>query len=81
MLLAGLLLGTILLGVGLFRARVVPRWTAVLILLSVVVSFFAGDGLLIPLISSTLGFIGLGAIGVMVLQQSDTDWAKHGSLG
>jgi hypothetical protein len=81
MLLAGLLLGTILLGVGLFRARVVPRWTAVLMLLSVVVSFFAGDGLLIPLISSTLGFIGLGAIGVMVLQQSDTDWAKHGSLG
>ena len=81
MLLAGLLLGTILLGVGLFRARVVPRWTAVLLLLSVVVSFFAGDGLLIPLISTTLGFIGLGAIGVMVLRQSDTDWAKHGSLG
>ena len=80
-LLAGLLLGTILLGVGLFRARVVPRWTAVLMLLSVVVSFFAGDGLLIPLISSTLGFIGLGAIGGMVLRQSDTDWAKHARLG
>jgi hypothetical protein len=80
-LLAGSLLGTILLGVGLFRARVVPRWTAVLMLLSVVVSFFAGDGLLIPLISSTLGFIGLGAIGGMVLRQSDTDWAKHARLG
>ncbi len=81
MLISGSLLGTILLAVGLFRARVVPRWTAVLVFLSVVVSFFAGDGLLIPLISSTLGFVGLGAIGVMVLRQSDTDWAKHGSLG
>ena len=77
MFLAGLLLGTILLGVGLLRARVVPRWTAVLMLLSVVVSFFAGDGLLIPLVSSTLGFVGLGAIGVMLLRQSDADWAKH----
>ncbi len=80
MFLAGSLLGPILLGVGLIRARVVPRWTAVLLLLSVVVSFFAGDGMLIPLISTTLGFVGLGAIGVLVLRQSDGDWAAHAGL-
>jgi hypothetical protein len=77
MFLIGYLLGMVVLGVGLFRARVVPRWTAALVILSLVVSLFAEGSLLIALISSVLLFVGLGAIGLMLLRQSDADWAKH----
>ena len=69
-----------MLNFGLLRARVVPLWTAALLLLSWGVSLFAGDGLLVPIISTTLGSIGLGAIGVLVLRQSDSEWAEHASL-
>ena len=80
MLLVGLLVGPLLLNVGLLRARVVPRWMAFLMLSSVVVSLFAGDGLLVPLVYTALGSIGLGAIGVLVLRQPDAEWAQHASL-
>jgi hypothetical protein len=77
MFLIGYLFGMVVLGVGLFRARVVPRWTAALVVLSLVVSLFAEGSLLIALISWVLLFVGLGAIGFMLLRQSDADWAKH----
>jgi hypothetical protein len=80
MFLAGLLVGPLLLSVGLLWARVVPRWTAALLLLSWGVTLFAGGGLLVPIISTTLGSIGLGAIGVLVLRQSDSAWAEHAAL-
>lgn len=81
MFLIGYVLGMVLLGVGLFWARVVPRWTAALIVLYVVGFLFAEESLLIALISWTLLFIGLGTIGFMLLRQSDADWAKHAGLG
>ena len=62
------------------RTRVVPRCTAALLLLSWGTSLFAGGGLLVPSISTTLGSIGLGAIGVLVLRQSDSEWAEHAAL-
>lgn len=79
-MIVGLLAGPLLLNLGLLRARVVPRWTATVLLLSWGISFFAGDGLLVPIISTTLGSIGLGAIGVLVLRQSDSEWAEHATL-
>jgi hypothetical protein len=81
MFLIGYVLGMVLLGVGLFWARVVPRWTAALIVLYVVGTLFASEGLLIALISWMLLFVGLGTIGFMLLRQSDADWAKHAGLG
>jgi hypothetical protein len=78
--LTGNVFGTFFLGLGLFWARIVPRWTSVLIVLSVVVSFLAQDGLLVPLISSLLGLGGFGTIGLMLLRESDTEWAKHAGL-
>jgi hypothetical protein len=66
---------------GLFWARVVPRWTAALIVLYVVGFVFAEESLLIALISWMLLFVGLGTIGFMLLRQSDADWAKHAGLG
>ena len=80
MFLADFLVGPLLLYVGLLRTRVVPRCTAALLLLSWGTSLFAGGGLLVPSISTTLGSIGLGAIGVLVLRQSDSEWAEHAAL-
>jgi hypothetical protein len=81
MFLIGYVFGMVLLGVGLFWARVVPRWTAALIVLYVVGFVFAEESLLIALISWMLLFVGLGTIGFMLLRQSDADWAKHAGLG
>jgi hypothetical protein len=81
MFVIGYVLGMFLLGVGLFWARVVPRWTAALIVLYVVGFVFAEASLLIALISWMLLFVGLGTIGFMLLRQSDADWAKHAGLG
>jgi hypothetical protein len=81
MFLIGYVLGMVLLGVGLFWARVVPRWTAALIVLYVVGFVFAEESLLIALISWVLLFVGFGTIGFMLLRQSDADWAKHAALG
>jgi len=81
MFLIGYVLGMVLLGVGLFWARVVPRWTAALIVLYVVGFVFAEESLLIALISWMLLFVGLGTVGFMLLRQSDADWAKHAGLG
>jgi hypothetical protein len=81
MFLIGYVLGMFLLGVGLFWARVVPRWTAALIVLYVVGFLFAEESLLLALISWMLLFVGLGTIGFMLLRQSDADWAKHAGLG
>jgi hypothetical protein len=81
MFLIGYVLGMVLLGVGLFWARVVPRWTAALIVLYVVGFLFAEESLLLALISWMLLFVGLGTIGFMLLRQSDADWAKHAGLG
>jgi len=81
MFLIGYVLGMFLLGVGLFWGRVVPRWTAALIVLYVVGFLFAEESLLLALISWMLLFVGLGTIGFMLLRQSDADWAKHAGLG
>lgn len=80
MFLIGYVLGMVLLGVGLFWARVVPRWTAALIVLYVVGFVFAAESLLITLISWMLLFVGLGTIGFMLLRQSDANWAKHAPI-
>ena len=45
----GMMLGLLICGIGLFRSRRVPRWAAVLIMLSPVTLTFAGAGIVAPL--------------------------------
>ena len=69
-------IGWLVLGVGLFLARVVPTWQAALIGLSLPV-LFAGDLAYVKPITviGAIGFLaGLAPLGWRILQQSDDDW-------
>jgi hypothetical protein len=70
-------LGLLTLGAGAFRAGVVPRWAAAATMvagLAVAVSLPFG---LLPLAiaGSALLFVGLAPIGLMVLRETDEEWA------
>jgi hypothetical protein len=73
-----LVFGFILLGVGLWRANVAPRWAAVLVILfpvtDVVVSFLPVDALFGDLISNAFGIVGFGALGLKLLASPDAAW-------
>jgi hypothetical protein len=83
MFLIGFLFGPILLGIGLYRARAVPRRTAGLLLIGlvawIVVAFspwhsnIAAIATVWVLISA-----GFGGVGLSVLAMSDTEWESVG---
>jgi len=72
----GFILGFALLGLALFRARVVPRIFGVLLAVGILsclflASFYAG-----VFISDAVYLTALAFIGVFVLRQSDDEWAR-----
>jgi hypothetical protein len=74
----GHVLGTILLGVGMLRGRVVPVWAAVATIVAQPIHFTAA--LIVPshpldLIGWGLNAVGFAALAVVVLQMRDDDWA------
>lgn len=73
---AGHVLGTTLLGVGLFRARLVPVWAAAALTLAGPLHFVAhGIGNRpIDFVAFSLLVIGLATLGVRVLRMADGDW-------
>jgi hypothetical protein len=77
---AGIDIGLLLLGIGLWRARVVPRWAAAGIVLAIVLfiigDVISGGGTIIVLVVLAGLAISLGAIGWTVLRMSDTDWER-----
>jgi hypothetical protein len=69
-------LGVVLLGVAVWRARLAPRWAGILVVL-----FPVADVVLSPigdvpsaLISSAIGLVGFGALGLRMLTTSDAAW-------
>ena len=78
--LAGFDIGLRLLGIGLWRARVVPRWAAAGIVLAIVLFFIGniisgGGPIIISGVVAGLS-ISLGVIGWTVLRMSDGDWER-----
>ena len=72
--------GLLLLGIGLWRARVVPRWAAAGIVLAIVlviigVVIIDGGPIILLVVFAGLA-ISLGAIGWTVLRMSDGDWKR-----
>jgi hypothetical protein len=72
----GYLLGTLLLAIALFRAKVVPGLFSILLAIGVVArftltSFYAG-----VILSDSLFFIAFAFIGLTVLRQSDEEWER-----
>jgi hypothetical protein len=74
----GHVLGTILLGIGMFRSRMVPVWAAVATIVAQPVHFFAA--VIVP--NHALDFVGWGlnavgfaALSLVILRLSDDEWA------
>jgi hypothetical protein len=68
--------GTVVLCVGLYLARVVDWWMALFFAAGVVcinIAFPAGV-LALAIVGSALMLVGLGSIGLMVLRESDAEW-------
>jgi hypothetical protein len=76
MLLLGLVLGSILLAIGLWRQRAVPIWVPVVLVLSSVAGFVGGESQASSLISSAILAVSLIAIGLRILSVSDDDWER-----
>jgi hypothetical protein len=74
--LGGLLIGGVVLGAGLLRARIVPAWAGVAVILSPVVSLVAhmADRKAIDVVGSVLVVIGYAAVAQRVLATDDASW-------
>jgi hypothetical protein len=68
--------GAVVLGAGLYLARVVDWWMALFFAAGIVcinVAFPAGL-LALAIVGSALTLVGLGSMGLMVIRESDADW-------
>jgi hypothetical protein len=68
--------GFALLGVGLYRAHAVHGWMAAMVPLGALGITLAGPAasLAVGIVGAALFLVGLGAIGLMVLRETDADW-------
>lgn len=74
-----LMIGTVVLAAGLYRARAVPAWVCASLGAGMVTSFaawFAGSQPAL-VATSVLLVLGYGWVGVGLLRQSDEDWERH----
>ena len=71
----GIVLGSILLAIALFRRRVVPIWSPILLIVAIVVGFVGGEKLL-----NALSFLILAAalapLAMLIWSLSDDDWER-----
>jgi len=69
-------LGLVVLGSGLYTSAVVPRWTAIALMVGGVCMVIGLPIALMPLaiVGSALQLVGLAPIGIMVLGESDEEW-------
>jgi hypothetical protein len=68
--------GAVVLGYGLYAARVVDWWMALFFAAGIVcinVAFPAG-ALWLAIVGAALTLVGLGSMGLMVLRETDADW-------
>jgi hypothetical protein len=77
MMLIPSVLGSLILAIAVWRARVAPLWVAVVIVVGVATDFVVPDNLnLQPDLYFAFTLIGFGWIGLKVLRMSDAQWAQ-----
>jgi hypothetical protein len=69
----GIVLGLILLAIAAWRAKLIPIWAAVLILLGGLLAF-AGQSKVGNIVDNVLLLVGIGMLGRAVLSMSDEKW-------
>jgi hypothetical protein len=78
MFVLGHVLGTILLGIGMLRGRVVPVWAAVATIIAQPVHFFAAVVIgnhTLDLVGWGLNAVGFAALSLAVLRLADDEWS------
>jgi hypothetical protein len=70
------LLGMVLLGVALWRARFAPVWVPGFLLGAVAMAFFGPHGVVSFAIGSALSLAALGYVGLKILRMSDDEWER-----
>jgi hypothetical protein len=76
MFLLGLVLGSVLLAIGLWRQRAVPIWVPIVLVLGILAGFAVGGSQVSSLVTSALLAAALIAIGLRILSVSDDDWER-----
>ena len=72
-------IGVLLLGVALWRARFVPVWVPVVLLLGWIIGFWGPPTVVFFTTGWALSLVALGYVGLKILQMSDEDWARPAS--
>jgi hypothetical protein len=70
------LLGVVLLGVALWRARFAPVWVPGFLLGAVAMAFFGPHGVVSFAIGSALSLAALGYVGLKILRMPDDEWER-----
>ena len=71
------MLGSILLAIALFRRRIVPIWSPILLLVAIVVSFLAGEeSAIVNAISSLILTAALAPLAMLIWGLSDDEWER-----
>jgi Domain of unknown function (DUF4386) len=75
---AGIVVGSILLAIAARRQRLIPLWASIALVLSGVLGFAGNNSDVASIVSAAVLLVGLGALGVRVIQMSDADWNAAG---
>jgi hypothetical protein len=73
--LGGIVLGSLLLAIALFRRRIVPIWSPILLVVAIVVGFFATSAV-VNAISFLVLLAALAPLAMRILALSDDDWER-----
>jgi hypothetical protein len=72
-------IGLVLLGVALWRARFAPLWVPIVLLLGLAIGFFGPLGVVPFTTGWALWLVALGYVGLKILRMSDEAWARPAS--
>ncbi|MEK6328693.1 MAG: hypothetical protein AABM66_14385 [Actinomycetota bacterium] len=72
----GIVLGSILLAIALFRRRIVPIWSPILLVVAILFGFFAGEEAITNAISFVLLAAALAPLAMLIWGLSDDEWER-----
>jgi hypothetical protein len=70
------LLGLVLLGVALWRARFAPLWVPVVLLAGTLIAQFGPPGVISWALGTGLWLASLGYVGLKILRMTDDEWER-----
>src|SRR5205823_10530363 len=75
---AGVVVGSVLLAIAARRQRIVPLWASIAIVLAGLTGFVGNNNDVVSIVSNALLLIGLGTLGVRVIQMTEAEWDTAG---